>query len=45
VEVLTPGEDFFGKKVSASDNKFVWGLPSNDISINPNLRDQQNPGW
>lgn len=44
-DVLTPGSDFYGKSVQANDNKFVWGLPSNDITINPNLTDQQNPGW
>lgn len=45
VDVLTPGDDFFTKTVAANDNKFVWGLPSNDITVNPNLVDQQNPGW
>lgn len=44
-ELLSPGNDFYEKVVQANDNKFVWGLPSNDITINPNLSDQQNPGW
>ncbi len=44
-DLLTPGTDYFYKSVPANDNKFVWGLPANDITINPNLRDQQNPGW
>ncbi len=44
-DILSPGNDFYEKTVSANDNKFVWGLPSNDVTINPNLMDQQNPGW
>ena len=27
----------------ASDPKFTWGIPQNDITTNPNL--VQNPGW
>ncbi len=44
-EILTPGADFFGKTVSAGDNKFVWGIPARDITNNPSLQGQQNPGW
>lgn len=29
--------------IAAGDNKFVWGIPANDITINPNL--VQNTGW
>lgn len=43
--MLSTGNDFINKRVGANDDKFVWGLPSNDITINPNLKDQQNPGW
>ena len=28
---------------TAGADKFIWGLPTNDITINPNLK--QNPGW
>ena len=45
INVLSPGADYFTKKVSASDNKFVWGLPSRDITNNPSLQGHQNPGW
>ena len=31
--------------IAADDNKFVWGIPANDITINPSLKGQQNPGW
>ena len=29
--------------VAAGDNKFVWGLPTNDVQLNSNI--VQNPGW
>ncbi|WP_316797098.1 RagB/SusD family nutrient uptake outer membrane protein [Pedobacter agri] len=34
---------FTGLTIAASDPKFIWGLPTNDIILNPNL--VQNPGW
>lgn len=45
IDILTPGPDYYTKSVSANDNKFVWGLPARDITNNPNLKGQQNPGW
>lgn len=39
------GSDFDQKVVAAGDDKFVWGLPKNDVTTNPNLANQQNPGW
>lgn len=41
--MLQDGPDFVTKNVPANDNKFVWGIPSNDIIANPNLI--QNSGW
>ncbi len=32
-------------RIEAGNNKFVWGIPQNDINTNPNLKGQQNPGW
>jgi hypothetical protein len=29
----------------ATDYKFVWAIPSRDMTTNPNLKGQQNPGW
>jgi hypothetical protein len=29
----------------AADNKFVWAIPARDMTVNPNLKGQQNPGW
>lgn len=31
--------------IPADDNKFVWGIPANDMTINQSLIGQQNPGW
>jgi hypothetical protein len=42
---INVGPDFDQKTVAAGDDKFVWGLPKNDITTNPNLVNQQNPGW
>lgn len=45
IEMLTTGEDYTSKKVAANADKFVWGIPSRDITNNPSLKGQQNPGW
>ncbi|PUV21731.1 RagB/SusD family nutrient uptake outer membrane protein [Sphingobacterium athyrii] len=37
------GAEYADKKVEANNLKFVWGLPANDVTINPNI--VQNPGW
>jgi hypothetical protein len=29
----------------AGDDKFVWAIPDRDMTANPNLAGQQNPGW
>jgi hypothetical protein len=43
LNLITPGADFEQKTVAAGDPKFVWGIPANDITTNPNL--VQNTGW
>jgi hypothetical protein len=43
VGLITPGADFEQKSVPAGDDKFVWGIPANDITTNPNM--VQNKGW
>lgn len=47
IEILTvtPASDYHEKSVAANADKFVWGLPTNDITVNENLKGQQNPGW
>lgn len=43
-EFLSPLVDL-NFSVEAGNNKFVWGIPQNDINTNSNLKNQQNPGW
>lgn len=43
--MINLGADFDQKVVPAGDDMFVWGIPTNDLTTNPNLADQQNPGW
>ncbi|TXH56582.1 MAG: RagB/SusD family nutrient uptake outer membrane protein [Bacteroidia bacterium] len=40
---INVGANFNQLSKPAGDNKFVWGLPANDITINKNL--VQNAGW
>ena len=44
-QMLVQGANFFTKSVESTNPKFVWGLPTYDVTINPNLTNQQNPGW
>ncbi|MBK7098594.1 MAG: RagB/SusD family nutrient uptake outer membrane protein [Sphingobacteriales bacterium] len=41
--IINTGDRFNTLTKSTGDNKFVWGLPANDMTINTNL--VQNPGW
>jgi hypothetical protein len=43
--LLITGPDLDQKVVTAGDDKFVWAIPANDMTTNPNLIGQQNPGW
>ena len=43
INAINVGDNYERLSVPANDPKFVWGIPTNDISINPNL--VQNPGW
>jgi hypothetical protein len=42
--IITTGANYEGKTIAADADKFVWGLPTNDVTINPNLK-PQNQGW
>lgn len=33
------------KAIPYSDRRFLWPIPNSEISVNPVLRKQQNPGW
>jgi len=41
--LLVQGTQYYTLSIPADAPKFVWGIPSNDMIINPNL--VQNPGW
>lgn len=43
INTVQTGPDFHLKSVQPNDPKFVWGIPSNDLTTNKNL--VQNPGW
>ncbi|MDN3596369.1 RagB/SusD family nutrient uptake outer membrane protein [Zunongwangia endophytica] len=45
IQPLVQGPNYYTKSVEATNPKFTWGIPTNDITINPNLAGQQNPGW
>jgi len=40
---LLTGTSTVNLSIPATDYQFVWAIPSNDLSLNPNLK--QNPGW
>ncbi len=42
---VTPPDQFYALSKPADDDKFTWPIPVNDITVNPNLAGQQNPGW
>lgn len=39
------GANYNTLSIPADDNKFVWGIPSRELTTNPNLTGAQNPGW
>jgi hypothetical protein len=43
VNAINVGANYNTLSVPSSDPKFIWGLPSNDVTINKNL--VQNTGW
>lgn len=43
MDVIMTGPLFYSLSKDASDNKFIWGIPQNDMTVNPDLT--QNPGW
>lgn len=44
INTITVGTPYQGLTIAADADKFVWGLPTNDFTINPNLK-PQNKGW
>jgi|LSQX01.1.fsa_nt_gb hypothetical protein len=42
-DLVVPGENTVNLNVPADHPKFIWGIPTNDLTTNPDL--VQNPGW
>jgi hypothetical protein len=40
---LLTGPSTVNLSIPAGDYQFIWAIPSNDLTLNPNLT--QNPGW
>lgn len=40
---LTAGTGYTALSIAADHNKFAWGIPSNDVTVNKNI--EQNAGW
>tara|TARA_R110002049_G_scaffold305931_1_gene503537 strand:+ start:3518 stop:5014 length:1497 start_codon:yes stop_codon:yes gene_type:complete len=43
--VIELGPNFNLLSKPAGTLKFTWGIPSRDMTVNPGLKGQQNPGW
>lgn len=43
--VIQVGPNFNTLTIEADNPKFVWAIPANDMTTNPNLAGAQNPGW
>lgn len=42
-DVVDPG--YLGITYTATDTRFVWPIPQDEMSVNPQLAGQQNPGY
>jgi starch-binding outer membrane protein, SusD/RagB family len=42
---IQQGADYQLKIVEPNADKFVWAIPTRDVTVNPNLANAQNPGW
>jgi len=43
LNLINVGSNYNTLSIPAGDNKFTWGIPTRDLTTNPNL--VQNPGW
>ena len=43
--LLNTGSDFTTQTQPAGSDKFTWGIPTNELTINAAMRGQQNSGW
>ena len=42
---INTGSGYEGLSQPAGADKFIWAIPARDLTVNPGLKDQQNPGW
>ncbi len=42
---IMTGTNFHQLNVPATFPKLIWGIPTNELITNPNIANQQNPGW
>lgn len=45
INFIQTGPNFNTLSIPVDDNLFTWGIPTNEITTNPNLATAQNPGW
>ncbi len=45
LDFIVTGPTYNELKIEPGHFKFIWGIPSNDMTTNENLEGQQNPGW
>lgn len=43
--ILQTGSSFLSLSINANDPKFTWAIPVRDMTTNPSLAGQQNPGY
>lgn len=43
--LMQPGENYVALKREADDPMFVWPIPTSELQANPQMKDQQNPGY
>ena len=45
INVIQVGPNFNTLSIQPDNPKFVWAIPANDMTTNPQLAGNQNPGW
>ncbi|WP_417371094.1 RagB/SusD family nutrient uptake outer membrane protein [Gelidibacter japonicus] len=44
-DLILTGPNYETLSKPVSDPKFIWAIPERDVTVNPNLKGEQNPGW
>lgn len=45
LDIIQTGSNYNTLTIPVDDPKFTWAIPTRDITTNPGLAGQQNPGW